>query len=572
MTGAVSVASGTDNLISAFPALNPYRVEIAVGFIILLCAINLRGVRESGSAFAIPTYLFISTVFIMIGTGIFKLLNGETVLAPSAQYEVTTLENLGSIPNVAMILLLLRAFASGCSALTGIEAIANGVPAFRVPKVRNARITMSLMGMTAILMFIGVTAFALISKVHYAEDPCAQLKDWAQCATNPQMSVMAQIGTAIFGGDSILFYILQAATAAILLLAANTAFNGFPLLSSVLAKDGFAPKALMTRGDRLVYSNGMLSLMAAALVLVVVFQASVTQLIQLYIIGVFTSFTVGQIGMLKHWRRGLAKGKISRSEASSGLAINGFGAFLTATVLVIVTFTKFTHGAWLVFIIMPVLYWVMYNTKRYYATIEAEIKMDAVTEFGGRGDYAVVLMDRLNKPQLKALDYALSSKHAKLDAVHVAADPQRAKEFAREWKKYGMQIPLRIIESPYREFSAPLIEYLVDHRDEYGSERISVYMPKYVVGHWWEHILHNHRSNRIRRQLMHVRGVMVTIVPWKLKSAEKFNPFQRKPLPGDARRGEVVRPALRSHRKGANLVERVKTDQAKQAAKEAPKD
>ncbi|MEN9753145.1 MAG: hypothetical protein RL670_836 [Actinomycetota bacterium] len=572
MTVAVSVASGTDNLISAFPALNPYRVEIAVGFILLLCAINLRGVRESGTAFAIPTYLFISTVFIMLGAGIYKLANGEAITAPSAGYHVSIAENLGQIPNVAMILLLLRAFASGCSALTGIEAIANGVPAFRVPKVRNARITMTLMGVTAIVMFIGVTAFALISNVHYAENPCKQLTDWAQCATQPQMSVIAQIGTAIFGGDSILFFILQAATAAVLLLAANTAFNGFPLLSSVLAKDGFAPKALLTRGDRLVYSNGMLSLMAAALVLMLVYQASVTGLIQLYIIGVFTSFTVGQMGMLRHWRRGLAKGQISRKEAMSGLAINGFGAFLTATVLVIVTITKFMHGAWLVFIIMPILYWVMYNTKRYYASVEEEIKMDAVTEFGSKGDYAVVLMDKLNKPQLKALDYALSSRHAELDVVHVAADPERAKEFAREWKKYGIKVPLRIIESPYREFSAPLIEFLTDHREKKGSERISVYMPKYVVGHWWEHILHNHRANRIRRQLMHVRGVMVTIVPWKLKSADQFNPFDRKPLPGDARRGEAVRPAVRSHRRGSNLVQRIKTEQAKQAAKEAPKE
>ncbi|MEY3537502.1 MAG: hypothetical protein RL645_316, partial [Actinomycetota bacterium] len=290
MTVAVSIASGTDNLISAFPELNPWRVEIAAGFVIFLLAVNLRGVRESGVAFAIPTYLFITSVFVMIGTGFYKFLTGQPLVAYSAGFEVTPLDQVENTMNAALILLVLRAFASGCSALTGIEAIANGVPAFRKPKVKNAQTTMTLMGFTAVLMFIGVTALALISKVHYAENPCEQLPDWTACATDPQMSVMAQIGGAVFGYNNWMFYVIQAGTAAVLLLAANTAFNGFPLLSSVLAQDKFAPKALLTRGDRLVYSNGMLSLSAAALILIIAYQASVTGLIQLYIIGVFTSF------------------------------------------------------------------------------------------------------------------------------------------------------------------------------------------------------------------------------------------------------------------------------------------
>jgi hypothetical protein len=300
----------------------------------------------------------------------------------------------------------------------------------------------------------------------------------------------------------------------------------------------------------------MFSLMAAALVLILAYQASVTGLIQLYILGVFTSFTVGQWGMIKHWRRGKADGTISAKEANSGLAINGFGAALTATVLVIVTITKFTHGAWLVFIIMPVLYWVMYNTKRYYAEVEREIALDEKTVFGSKGDYAVVMMDKLNKPQLKALDYALSSRHTEMEAVHIAVDPERAKEFEKEWKAYGIEVPLRIIESPYREFAAPLIEYLTKHRENHGSERISVYLPKFVVGHWWEHIFHNHRANRIRKQLMYIRGVMVTLVPWRLESADNVNLFERRPLPGDARRGDNIRPARRRHIRGKNMVAR----------------
>ena len=567
MTVAVSIASGTDNLISAFPELNPWRVEIAVAFVVFLLAVNLRGVRESGVAFAVPTYLFITSVFVMIGTGFYKFLTGQPLVAYSAGFEVTPLDQVQNTMNAALILLVLRAFASGCSALTGIEAIANGVPAFRKPKVKNAQTTMTLMGLTAVLMFIGVTALALISKVHYAENPCEQLPDWTACATDPQMSVMAQIGGAVFGYNNWMFYVIQAGTAAVLLLAANTAFNGFPLLSSVLAQDKFAPKALLTRGDRLVYSNGMLSLSAAALILIIAYQASVTGLIQLYIIGVFTSFTIGQIGMLKHWGR-LQKPKkklsndenaANRKEAMSGILINGLGAAMTGSVLIIVTITKFTHGAWLVFIIMPVLFAVMFYTRRYYDQVSREIAMDSETTFGAKGDYAIVLMDKLNKPQLKALDYALSSRHTHLEAVHVAIDPVAAKKFAKDWKKFEKELglPLRIIESPYREFSQPLIEFLQKHRAENGSERISVYLPKLVVGHWWEHIFHNHRAGRIRKQLMYLRGVMVTLVPWRLESAEYKDIFARRYLPGDSRRG-VVRPARRNHRGSENVVNRTR--------------
>ncbi|MEY4986076.1 MAG: hypothetical protein RLZZ359_962 [Actinomycetota bacterium] len=567
MTVAVSIAAGTDNIISAFPALDPFRVEIAVGFILILTAVNLRGVRESGVAFAIPTYLFIATVMLMIGSGLYQLATGHALAAPSANYEVVVHDSIVSTSQAALVLLLLRAFASGSAALTGVEAIANGVPAFRNPKIKNAQTTLVLMGITAITMMVGLITLALASNVHYAEFPCEQLPGWAECDTAPQMSLIAQVGSAVFGAGSPLFFVLQAATAAILLLAANTAFNGFPLLSSVLAKDKFAPKALLTRGDRLVYSNGMLSLMLAALTMILVFQASVTALIQLYVLGVFTSFTIGQIGMLRHWGKMLKPKKKQsndeyqalRREATSGILINGIGAVMTGSVLVIVTITKFTHGAWMVFIIMPLLYTVMFYTHRYYLQVSHEIKMDGETKFGSKGDYAIVLMDKLNKPQLKALDYALSSRHTKLEAVHVAIDPAAAKAFAKQWKKYEKELglPLRIIESPYREFTEPLIAFLHDHRAANGSERISVYLPKLVVGHWWEHIFHNHRASRLRKELMYLRGVMVTLVPWRLESAEYKDIFSRRPLPGDARRG-LVRPAPRRHSGSANEVARVR--------------
>ena len=559
MTVAVSIASGTDNLISAFPEIANYRVEIAFGFLVLIFAINLRGIRESGVSFAIPTYVFITTVLVMIGSGLYRVFVLHETLAPavSASYHLNPLSDYANNPaQIAVILLLLRAFASGCSALTGIEAIANGVPAFRAPKIKNANITMSLMGLTAVTMFLGTTWLALTAGVQYIEDPDVQLGSANFFSTNPQQSLMAQIGTSVFGEGSIMFYILQAATAAVLLLAANTAFNGFPLLSSVLSKDGFAPKMLQTRGDRLVYSNGMLSLAAAAGSLILVYQASVSGLIQLYIIGVFTSFTVGQLGMIVHWRRGIREKTIARKEALSGLAINGFGAFLTSSVLIIVTLTKFTHGAWLVFIIMPVLWVVMYETKKYYAEVEKEIQLKPEIVFGSKGDYAIVLMDKLTAPQLKALDYALSSKHDKLEVVHIAVDPERAEQFEKEWQEYGIQIPLRIIPSPFRDFGAPLSEYLTEYRAQHEQQRMAVYLPKYVVGHWWEHIFHNHRANRIRKQLMYVRGAMIVLVPWRLESADNFDLFSRAPLPGDVRRGETLRgrSTMRRHEGGKNRV------------------
>ncbi|NDC19359.1 MAG: APC family permease [Microbacteriaceae bacterium] len=558
MTVAVSIASGTDNLISAFPNLAEHRVEIAIGFLLLIFGINLRGIRESGFSFAIPTYIFISTVFLMIGTGLYKVLVlGQTLVTTSSEYDVVSAhEFLDNPAQVAVVLLLLRAFASGCSALTGIEAIANGVPAFRAPKIRNANITMSVMGATAVLMFLGTTWLALTAGVKYIENPAEQLGNVDFFSTNPQQSLMAQIGIAVFGPGSLLFYILQAATAAVLLLAANTAFNGFPLLSSVLSKDGFAPKMLQTRGDRLVYSNGMLSLAVVAGALIVVYQASVTNLIQLYILGVFTSFTVGQIGMIVHWRRGMRENTIARKEAIGGLTINGLGALMTSSVLVIVTLTKFTHGAWLVFIIMPMLWILMYETKKYYAEVDKEIQLKPEIQFGSKGDYAIVLMDKLTAPQLKALDYALSSKHDKLEVVHIAVDPERAEEFEREWTEYGIQVPLRIIPSPFRDFGAPLSEYLTEYRAMHEEQRMAVYLPKYVVGHWWEHIFHNHRANRIRKQLMYVRGAMIVLVPWRLESADKIDLFSRAPMAGDARRGEPLRArgSMRRHQGGQNTV------------------
>jgi amino acid transporter len=542
LTVAVSVASGVDNIISAFPGLDPLRVEIAIVFIVVLAAVNLRGVRESSTAFALPTYLFIASIAIMVVTGFVRVVLGDAPVAESAGYEV----HADQLTQAAIVLLLLRAFASGCSALTGVEAISNGVPAFRPPKIRNAQATLTAMGIIAIVLFIGVTALALVARVHYAENAC-DLIGFVDCESTPQRSVIAQLAASVFGGGSIPFFIIQAATAAVLLLAANTAFNGFPLLGSVLADDSYAPKSLRTRGDRLVFSNGVIALALAAGVLLIVYQAELTQLIQLYIIGVFVSFTLGQTGMIVHWRRRLREGAPDRAGSIKGLIINGVGAAMTATVLVIVTITKFTHGAWLVFAIMPVLFFVMLRINRYYARVSRTIAIDRTTEFGSEGDHGIVLVGALTKPTLKALDYAIAARHASLEAVHIAIDPDAAERLRAEWDAARIDVPLLIVDSPYRGISEPIIAHIAEHRAAHGSEVVTVYLSQYVVGHWWERILHNHKGDRIMDKLKLFPGVTVAVVPWLLDSSKMLLKRPERPLPGQDRRGEPARPVLRTH-------------------------
>ncbi|TFB58296.1 APC family permease [Cryobacterium sp. Sr3] len=537
MTVVVSVASGVDNIISALPGLAPFRVEFAVFFVILLAAVNLRGVHESSKAFAIPTYLFIASVLLMVVVGLARVALGDTPMAESANYDVEA----QSLAQSAFILLLLRSFASGCSALTGVEAIANGVPAFKHPKVKNAQRTLVLMGGIAITLFIGLTALALFSKVHYAENPC-DLIGWEECATSPQRSLIAQIAAATFGNNSIMFFVLQAATAAVLLLAANTAFNGFPLLGSVLAKDSYAPKSLSTRGDRLIYSNGVLLLALFACIILVIYQANLTVLIQLYIIGVFVSFTLGQTGMVRHWLTLLKTNPPNRASIIASLSINGFGALLTGVVLIVVTITKFTHGAWLVFVLMPVLFTLMLGVNRYYRDVAKEIEVDADTIFGSSGDHAIVLVGKMQKPVLKALDYAIAARHESIEAVHISVDVDETKTLKRAWVQQNIQVPLRIVQSPYRDISWPLISYIKDRREDHGSEVVTVYTPIYIVGHWWEGLLHNHKARRLRQKLMLVHGVTIALVPWLLDSSELIYGRRSRPVPGQDRRGEPVRP------------------------------
>ncbi|MPQ96750.1 amino acid permease [Modestobacter sp. I12A-02628] len=538
LTVAVSVSSGTDNIISAFPSLDEYRVPIAVGLVCLLVAANLRGLRESGKTFALPTYLFISSILLMIGTGLFReFFTDSPPVAESAGYTLQAEPGYTQLAGLALVFFVLRAFSSGCTALTGVEAIANGVPAFRPPKSRNAATTLALMGGIAATMFIGVTALALLSDVKYTENTC-DLIGFVDCETEPQRTVIAQVASAVFGGDtSFGFYLIQAATALVLILAANTAFNGFPLLGSVLAQDRFLPRQLHTRGDKLVYSNGILLLAGFAILLLVVFEADSTHLIQMYIIGVFTSFSIGQWGMVRHWNRELrTAGPAERSRMLRSRVINTVGGTLTTFVLVIVVVTKFATGAWLVIVAMPIIFALMRAINRHYANVSEQLTPDSDARTLPSKVHAVVLVSKVHKPTLRALAFARATRPDVLTALTVNVDDADTRALQADWDRYDIPVSLTVLESPYREITRPVVEYVRDIRRSSPRELVIVFVPQYVVGHWWENVLHNQSALRLRTRLQFQPGVMITSVPWQLESSVGREEVHG-PAVGDLRRG-----------------------------------
>ncbi|WP_152773397.1 APC family permease [Streptomyces spongiae] len=542
MTVAVSVASGVDNIISAVPELADHRVAMAVGFVALLTAINLRGVRESGRAFAAPTYLFISSVLVMIVTGLVRYLLGDAPVAASAGYGITPEQGDAHLTDLALLMLVLRAFSSGCTALTGVEAISNGVPAFRRPKPRNAATTMAAMGLIAITLFVGVTTLAIVSKVHIAEDTCRLTGLGGDCASYTQRTVIAQIAAAVFGGDQTIgFYVIQAATALVLILAANTAFNGFPLLCSILAQHRCLPRQLHNRGDRLAFSNGILALAIVAALLLWGYRANVTSLIHLYILGVFTAFTLSQLGMVRHWNRDLrtVRDPAIRRHHRTARVINAVGAVVTGLVLVIVLATKFTEGAWLAVLAATVLWMMMRGIRRHYDTTAAELAVtDPRDELAPPTRvFAIVLVSTVHKPTLRALSYARAFRPDRLEALTVAVDRDEAQSLRRRWEEYGIDVPLTVIDSPYREVTRPVVEYVRHVRRESPRDIVAVFIPEYVVGHWWENLLHNQSALWLKSRLLFTPGVMVTSVPWQLTSSARADrPAPR--APGSVRRGE----------------------------------
>jgi len=521
LTVAVSVAAGVANLASAFPALTRHSVLTAVLVVVVVAVLNLRGVREAGAAFAVPTYFFVASVALLIVVGLVKLATGSPVQAESAHYGIAT---HGSVAGLGAVFLLLRAFSSGCTALTGVEAISNGVPAFKKPKSRNAATTLALLGGIAVTLFAGVTALALASRVHYAADPADLI---GAAAGHEQRTVIAQVARAVFGGDSPLFFILQFVTALILVLAANTAFNGFPVLASILAEDSYLPRQLHTRGDRLAYSNGIVLLSGAAIVLIIAFRASPTRLIQLYILGVFVSFVCSQTGMVRHWNRRLrqhgpgAPDAAARRRMRRSRAVNFIGATFTAVVLIIVVVTKFLHGAWIVAVAIPLLWLTMQAIHRHYGHVRDELvpPADRTGLVLPSQNTAIVLVSKLHLPTLRAMAYAKTMHPHRLIALTVDVNEDDTQQLQHQWDERGIPVPLTVLNSPYREVTRPVLAYVAELRREAPDDIVTVFIPEYVVGHWWEQVLHNQSALRLKGRLLFEPGVIVASVPWQLKSS-----------------------------------------------------
>jgi len=539
LTVAVSMASAMSNIGSAVPFVANHKVTFAVVAILLLAAANLRGIRESGSAFAVPTYAFILGMLAMLGWGFFQIhVLGRDLQAESAGFEMQA--ERADITGLALVFLVARAFSSGCAALTGVEAISNGVPAFRKPKSRNAATTLLLLGLTAVTLLMGIILMAVETGVKIAERPAEQLTGAPEGYR--QKTLVAQLADAIFHGFTPGLYLITGVTALILVLAANTAFNGFPVLGSILAQDRFLPRQLHTRGDRLAFSNGILFLAAAAIAFIVAFEAEVTALIQLYIVGVFVSFTLSQIGMVRHWTR-LLRAETDPPERRRMLrsrVINLVGLTATGSVLVVVLVTKFLAGAWISIVAMGGLFALMKAIHRHYDRVALELTPSSEQEgeivLPSR-NHAVVLVSSMQLPTLRALAYARATRPDVLEALTVNVDDAETRKLVRKWEDSEITVPLKVVASPYREVTGPVLDYVKRISRESPRTVVTVFVPEYVVGHWWESFLHNQSALRIKARLLFMPNVMMTSVPWQLDSSARVRQPEEQNAPGDARRG-----------------------------------
>ena len=539
LTVAVSMASAMSNIGSALPFVAHHKVAFAVTAILLLTAVNLRGIRESGSAFAIPTYAFMAGMLVMLSWGFVQIhVLGRPLQAESAGFDLHA--EHGDIAGLALVFLVARAFSSGCAALTGVEAISNGVPAFRKPKSRNAATTLAMLGGIAITLFIGMILLAIDTGAKVAERPAEQL-----VGAPPgyhQKTLVAQLADAVFHDFAPGLYLITGVTALILVLAANTAFNGFPVLGSILAQDRYLPRQLHTRGDRLAFSNGIVFLALAAIAFVVAFRAEVTALIQLYIVGVFISFTLSQIGMVRHWTRllGGEDDPAERRRMMRSRVINTVGFIATGTVLVIVLVTKFLAGAWIAILAMGGLFILMKAIDRHYERVSRELTPNEEE----RGEivlpsrnHAVVLVSNLQLPTLRALAYARATRPDVLEALTVNVDDGETRRLTAAWEDSEVSVPLKVVASPYREVTRPVLDYIKRISREAPRTVVTVFIPEYVVGHWWEGLLHNQSALRLKARLLFIPNVMMTSVPWQLDSSARVQQVEDQSAPGAVRRG-----------------------------------
>ncbi len=486
LTVSVSVAAGVAAITSLVPDWLPYTVPLSVGAVALITLANLRGIRESGTIFAAPTYLFVGMMYLLIGWGIFRLMTGGMDYVPPDSVKTVGTEGIG-------VFLVLRAFAQGCSAMTGTEAISNGVPAFKAPEAPNARATLVWMGVLLGTMFAGMNYLAVAVGILPATEE----------------TVLSQLGRTVFGVGP-LWVVLQVATALILILAANTSFADFPRLSSILARDRFLPRMFQFRGDRLAFTTGIASLAVLSIVLLIVFQGSVDQLIPLYAVGVFASFTLSQSGMVVHWQR-LREAGWQRSAA-----INGLGAVVTGIVTVVIAVTKFAEGAWLVVLLIPLLIGMFYAIHTHYKEMEGARRAETPLLPEEVVVRVVVPVADLSVPARQALAYAraIAPDDRHVVAVHVADDLAGADTLRRQWEEWEPGVELIIIESPFRSLTGPLLAYIDALKESYPHDTVTVMIPELVASRWWEHLLHNQTALRLKAALLFHPGIVVANIPY----------------------------------------------------------
>ena len=488
LTVAVSIAAGVAALTSAFPAWHVNRVEMTLGFVVVLMLGNLRGIRDSGRIFALPTYLFVVSLLALIAIGAWRAAAGTII-------PIQTVQPIQPAGEVLTLFLLLTAFSNGCTAMTGVEAVSNGVPAFKPPESKNAAATMLMMAVMSITMFVGITLLARAYQVMPSE----------------QETVVSQIARGVFGGRGLPYYIVQAATMLILVLAANTAYADFPRLASLLARDKYVPRQLMNQGDRLAFSNGIIGLSLFASILLVAYGGDTHALIPLYMIGVFFSFTLSQAGMVIHWRR------VGGPGWKTSAAINGVGAIVTGIVLVVVAITKAREGAWIILLLIPVHVFLFRVTRRHYEEVSAQLSLDGwEDDVTRRRNVVLVPMSGVHRAVVQALAYARTLSQD-VRALYVSMDPASTERLRQDWIRWGAGIPLIVLDSPYRSLMEPLLEYVDQLEAAQPDDFLTIVLPEFVPARWWHHVFHNQRALLIKGALLFRPNVVVTSVPFHLR-------------------------------------------------------
>jgi amino acid transporter len=492
LTVAVSIAAGTAAITSAVEPLRGHEVATAVVLLIGLAVANLRGLRESGRLFAPPTYGYIAIMAVLIGYGLMRTVFGDLGPLPVDQAALDEITHDGALLGGVSLFLLMRAFSSGAIALSGVEAISNGVPAFRPPEARHAATVLTWTGTILAVLFCGVAALAEQLRPTLSEDE----------------TILSIMGRAVFGGSSVLYYLLQLFTAAILILSANTAFADFPRLSAVIARDGFMPRQLAHRGDRLAFSNGIVALAVASAALLVAFQASVTLLVPLFAVGLFMSFTLSQAGMVvHHWR-------LREPHWRPGLAINALGAAATAVVLVVILVSKLTEGAWIPTLVIPLITLAFLGIHRHYVRVADAVRPRPRDADEVVHHTVVVLVAGPTRPALHAIRYARAMRPDHLFALTVVQDGERRADLERAWGEVGLDVPLEIIEDDYRDITGPIEAFLTRTDARWAGDTLTVVIPELVVHRWWEHLLHNQVALMLKIRLLYRPNTVVTSVPW----------------------------------------------------------